>query len=140
MSHIDTLLLDGSEVREVVWSGHDVRVTFSAAFVRRALRTHDSATAGSLDAAHGYLKPLVLHFSGVDTAAPVDAADWVGALSGGEVRQGTQVWRALPLPFSLDGPLSLTLCFQSRAERTVTAQSLRLQVAPDSRFIESYAC
>lgn len=152
---MDTLLLEGSEVRAVRWEARDapgggmVCVVFAAACVRRERVDGPGATAASHDSVWGHLSPLTLRLSGVMSTPDVGAAercpdgdlrDAMGALSGGEVRQAAQVWRALPLPCQVSGPVRLNLRFRAGQEWVWQGHALTVQAEVDSRFFESYAC
>lgn len=152
---MDTLLLEGSEVRAVHWEARDaaeggtVCVVFAAACVRRDRVDGSGATAWSQGSVWGNLSHLTLRLSGVMSAPNVDASecslsgdlgDAMGALSGGEVRQAAQVWRALPLPCHVSGPVTLSLRFRAGQEWAWQGHELTVQAEADSRFFESYAC
>ena len=152
---MDTLLLEGSEVRAVRWEARDapgggmVCVVFAAACVRRERVDGPGATAASHDSVWGHLSPLTLRLSGVLSAPDVGASEYgldgalrdaMGALSGCEVRQAAQVWRALPLPCHVSGPVTLSLRFRAGQEWVWQGQELTVQAEADCRFFESYAC
>lgn len=155
MRHLDTLLLDGSEVRAVCWEASDgleggsVCVAFAAACVRRAWVDGSGESGARHDRVWGHLTGLTLRLREVTRRPDVDASvrvlegDWgdaIGALSGGEVRHTGQVWRALPLPCHVDGPVTLSLRFRAGQEWVWQGQGLTVQAEADSRFFESYAC
>ena len=152
---MDTLVLEGSEVRAVRWEAGDaaeggtVCVVFAAACVRRDRADGPGATVASQDSVWGYLAPLTLRLSGVMSAPSGDVpecglggdlGDAMGALSGGEVRHGAQVWRALPLPCHVSEPVTLSLRFRDGQEWMWQGHELTVQAEADSRFFESYAC
>lgn len=152
---MDTLVLEGSEVRAVrreggsSSEGSTVCVVFAAACVRRDRDDGLGAAASSQDSVWGNLTPLTLRLSGVVSTSDVDASafsldgtlkDAMGALSGGEVRHGAQVWRALPLPCHVSGPVTLSLRFRTGQEWEWQGRELTVQAEADSRFFESYAC
>lgn len=155
MTHVDTLVLDGSEVRAVRWEaeeapgGGTVSVVFAAACVRRDLTQGPGATASSPDSVWGHLSSVTLRLSCVMSAPDGDASecglggdlgDAIGALSGGEVRHGARVWRALPLPCHVSGPVTLSLRFRAGQEWVWQGHDLTVQAEADSHFFESYAC
>lgn len=152
---MDTLVLEGSEVRAVRWEAGDaaeggtVCVVFAAACVRRDRVDGPGATESSQGNVWGHLSPLTLRLSVVMSAPNGDASecglggdlgDAIGALSGGEVRHGAQVWRALPLPCHVSGSVTLSLRFRAGQEWVWPGRELTVQAETDSRFFESYAC
>ena len=155
MTHVDTLVLDGSEVRAVHWEAGDqtgggtVSVVFAAACVRRDVSTPTEAPPSRRASAWGHMKPLTLRLHGVARAADAnggtseqaeDLGDAIGALSDGEVRYAGQAWRTLPLPCHVSAPVTLSLRFRAGQEWVWQGQGLTVQPEADSRFFESYAC
>lgn len=155
MTHVDTLVLDGSEVRAVHWEAGDqagggtVSVVFAAACVRRDVRAPTEAATSRQASAWGHMKPLTLHLHGVAPASDENTAtcepagdlrDALGALSDGEVRYAEQAWRTLPLPCHVSAPVTLSLRFRAGQEWVWQGQGLTVQPEADSRFFESYAC
>jgi hypothetical protein len=152
---VDTLLLDGSEVRAVRresgdgLEGDTVCVAFAAACVRRDPENSSGATGAGRDSVWGHLTGLTLRLRGVVRATDADALAWspdaaledaMGTLSGGEVRHADQVWRALPLPCNVNGPMTLSLRFRAGPEWVWQGQGLAIEAEANSRFFESYAC
>ncbi|WP_306564535.1 hypothetical protein [Aquabacterium sp.] len=152
---MDTLLLEGSEVRAMRWEARDVPggstvcVEFAAACVRRDPVDAPGGASVRRDSVWGNVTALTLRLSGVMSAPDVGASEFsldgtlgeaIGTLSGGEVRQAAQMWRALPLPCHVSGPVTLSLRFRAGQEWVWQGHELTVQAEAGSRFFESYAC
>jgi hypothetical protein len=121
-----------SEVGSVSVSGGSLFVRFAAAYV------HQSEGRPGVDPGGGYVQQVELFFRG---------AQWVGVphlcfgrLSDGQLREGEQIKRLVPLPYESCAPVEAELVFQNGECLSVKSESASLHSMGEPRFVESYAC
>ena len=128
-----TLTFDGSEVQSSEDLGGQLRLRLSAASV------HRSTGPLKTDVEAGYIKPVVLLFSGASWTG--DLPGCLGALSGGVLTVGVTSLQHMVLPSTVAGPLQADFTFRSGDVLRIQAASLDA-ACPDgeARFMPSYAC
>lgn len=121
-----------SEVSGVEAVNGDVRVSFSAAAVRR------SQGATGWEACDGYVQAveLCLH----QAAWPGLLNECMGNLSAGELRVDGGLIKSVPLPFQATGHVTLKLAFVNGAALCASGTAVRVSQKGPLPFVENFAC
>lgn len=130
--HPTSLQFHDSEVSGVEAVNGDVRVSFSAAAVRR------SQGATGWEACDGYVQAVALCLH--QAAWPGRLNECMGNLSAGELRVDGGLIKSVPLPFQATGHVTLKLAFVNGAALCASGTAVRVSQKGPLPFVENFAC
>lgn len=136
-----TLSFHGSEIsRAWLSDSQDLHIAFSAASVSGADRTEGylSGVTLVLTQAQGHIASTSDRAHQALTAE--SSSHLLGGIAQGHLTVKGQLWRQLPVPCDLSGPLMLTLHLISGTSVSASGHSLRLDLSESAVFRESWAC
>lgn len=126
------LELHDSEVASIDVNATEIKVRFSAAYIRR------SNSRRGIDAGEGYIQSLELRLSAAHVLMRDDGC--VGRISDGEIAVDGDRLSFAPIPFDKKGEVQLSLVFTNGSRFEARGNGVTLQAAGEAKFIESFKC
>jgi len=121
-----------SEVSSVVADAGQASIRFSAAYV------HRSVGIPGVDSGAGYTQAIEISLYQPIWVGPLP--ECIGKLSDGQIEVNGQTLSLVPVPYTAEGQISLTMTFANGSEFSSSAKGIEVKQAGAPRYVEAFSC